>query len=101
MAGIVPLLAAAIAMPLFGFAIFLLLVRFRVITPSVYKKEKGARISVQILVLGDVGRSPRMQYHALSIAKHGGRVDLVGFLRESPLSIRKSANGLCRVRSSP
>lgn len=35
---------------------------------------------VQILVLGDIGRSPRMQYHALSIAKHGGQVDLIGYV---------------------
>lgn len=32
-----------------------------------------------ILVLGDVGRSPRMQYHALSCAKAGLFVELVGF----------------------
>lgn len=32
-----------------------------------------------ILVLGDIGRSPRMQYHALSCAKAGYQVDLVGF----------------------
>lgn len=36
-------------------------------------------VSVQIVVLGDIGRSPRMQYHALSIAKHGGRVDIIGY----------------------
>ncbi|KAF9695137.1 hypothetical protein EKO04_006768 [Ascochyta lentis] len=35
--------------------------------------------TVQIAVLGDIGRSPRMQYHALSIAKHGGRVFLIGY----------------------
>lgn len=35
--------------------------------------------TVQIVVLGDIGRSPRMQYHALSIAKHGGRVYLIGY----------------------
>lgn len=35
--------------------------------------------TVQIVVLGDIGRSPRMQYHALSIAKHGGRVFLIGY----------------------
>ena len=39
---------------------------------------------VQILVLGDIGRSPRMQYHALSIAKHGVQVDLIGY-RESDI----------------
>jgi beta-1,4-mannosyltransferase len=37
-------------------------------------------VSVQILVLGDIGRSPRMQYHAGSIAKHGGQVQLIGYL---------------------
>src|SRR5688572_28972257 len=38
------------------------------------------KVSVQVLVLGDVGRSPRMQYHALSIAQHGGRVELIGYI---------------------
>lgn len=32
-----------------------------------------------ILVLGDIGRSPRMQYHALSCAQNGYEVDLIGF----------------------
>ena len=41
-------------------------------------KQKIAR-SVQVVVLGDIGRSPRMQYHAISIAKHGGRVQLIGY----------------------
>jgi len=36
--------------------------------------------SVQVVVLGDIGRSPRMQYHALSLAKHGARVDFIGFM---------------------
>lgn len=35
--------------------------------------------TVQIVVLGDIGRSPRMQYHALSIAKLGGEVSLIGY----------------------
>lgn len=38
--------------------------------------------SVQVVVLGDIGRSPRMQYHALSLAKHGARVTLVGYQGE-------------------
>jgi beta-1,4-mannosyltransferase len=41
--------------------------------------EKSADVTVQIVVLGDIGRSPRMQYHALSIAKHGGHVYLIGY----------------------
>lgn len=36
-------------------------------------------VPVQILVLGDIGHSPRMQYHALSIAKHGGAVSIIGY----------------------
>ena len=34
---------------------------------------------VCIVVLGDTGRSPRMQYHAISFAKEGYTVDLVGY----------------------
>ena len=45
------------------------------------KTGKGPRecTSVQILVLGDIGRSPRMQYHAMSIAKHKGSVQIIGY----------------------
>ena len=35
--------------------------------------------TVHVVVLGDIGRSPRMQYHAISIGKHGGRVFLFGY----------------------
>lgn len=42
--------------------------------------------TVQVVVLGDIGRSPRMQYHALSIAKHGGRVFLIGYQGTSTTS---------------
>ncbi|KAI1108481.1 glycosyltransferase family 33 protein [Nemania sp. NC0429] len=55
--------------------------------PSRYEKRSttagNGSVSVQILVLGDIGRSPRMQYHALSIARHGGVVHLIGY-HESP-----------------
>uniref|UniRef100_A0A8C2MJW5 Chitobiosyldiphosphodolichol beta-mannosyltransferase n=1 Tax=Cricetulus griseus TaxID=10029 RepID=A0A8C2MJW5_CRIGR len=34
---------------------------------------------VVVVVLGDVGRSPRMQYHALSLAQSGFSVTLLGF----------------------
>ena len=37
-----------------------------------------------VLVLGDLGRSPRMQYHTRSLLGEGWRVTLVGY-RESPL----------------
>ncbi|MDZ4324744.1 MAG: glycosyltransferase, partial [Pseudomonas sp.] len=31
-----------------------------------------------VIVLGDLGRSPRMQYHALALAVNGVDVDLIG-----------------------
>lgn len=37
---------------------------------------------VVVVVLGDVGRSPRMQYHALSLAKCGFSVTFLGFCSE-------------------
>ncbi|NWI98341.1 ALG1 mannosyltransferase, partial [Crypturellus undulatus] len=40
--------------------------------------------TVCVAVLGDVGRSPRMQYHALSLARRGHRVNLLGFLQTKP-----------------
>ncbi|KAI1255501.1 hypothetical protein MGN70_003567 [Eutypa lata] len=55
--------------------------------PTRYVKHSPApkeSVSVQVLVLGDIGRSPRMQYHALSIARHGGRVDLIGYHESAP-----------------
>lgn len=42
-------------------------------------KSPVAPPRVIVLVLGDIGRSPRMQNHALSIARNGGKVDLVGY----------------------
>lgn len=49
-------------------------------SPEILGEErKDRKVSVQVLVLGDIGRSPRMQYHAISIAKHGGHVDLIGY----------------------
>lgn len=39
---------------------------------------------VIVVVLGDVGRSPRMQYHALSLAKSGFSVTLLGFCSKCP-----------------
>lgn len=47
-----------------------------------HKDKKGVweiKASVQVVVLGDIGRSPRMQNHALSIASRGGKVNLIGY----------------------
>lgn len=34
---------------------------------------------VQVVVMGDIGRSPRMQYHALSLVDAGCQVDFIGY----------------------
>lgn len=55
--------------------------------PSQYESKRhgngdastGPKTTAQVLVLGDIGRSPRMQYHALSIARNGGQVDIIGY----------------------
>jgi beta-1,4-mannosyltransferase len=53
--------------------------------------QPKSHVTVQVLVLGDIGRSPRMQYHALSIAKHGGLVDIIGYYGKSTTVVL----GLC------
>lgn len=42
-------------------------------------------LHVTVLVLGDLGRSPRMQYHALALADSIALVDLVGYAGSLPL----------------
>ncbi|KAK2893409.1 chitobiosyldiphosphodolichol beta-mannosyltransferase [Channa argus] len=47
-------------------------------------RDAGTERRVCVLVLGDIGRSPRMQYHALSFSKHGYTVTFVGFIDTKP-----------------
>ncbi|XP_018325390.1 chitobiosyldiphosphodolichol beta-mannosyltransferase [Agrilus planipennis] len=49
------------------------------------------RKNIVVVVLGDIGRSPRMQYHSLSLAEHGHKVDIVGYKETKPLSQLESA----------
>ena len=35
--------------------------------------------AVCVVVLGDIGRSPRIQYHATSFGREGFNVDIVGY----------------------
>lgn len=66
--------AALFAILLLGVAALLALAVYAI--PATVQPRKG---SVQIVVLGDIGRSPRMQYHALSVIQNGGYVDFVGY----------------------
>lgn len=40
--------------------------------------------SVAVLALGDIGRSPRMQYHAASLSKAGFKVQIIGYKGTQP-----------------
>lgn len=67
----------------------------------VRNSDGKSKIRVQVLVLGDIGRSPRMQYHALSIARHGGLVDLIGVLDKTTLHPDIKANPSIQIYPLP
>uniref|UniRef100_A0A7G3AAA2 Putative beta14 mannosyltransferase n=1 Tax=Lutzomyia longipalpis TaxID=7200 RepID=A0A7G3AAA2_LUTLO len=46
----------------------------------------SVRKRVCVVVLGDIGRSPRMQYHVKSLLEHNFTVDLVGYVETPPLA---------------
>lgn len=46
--------------------------------------------NVCVVVLGDIGRSPRMQYHSLSLAEMGHKVDIIGYGESEPLESVKT-----------
>ncbi|KAL7849691.1 hypothetical protein SRHO_G00190400 [Serrasalmus rhombeus] len=55
-----------------------------VLARSLKARDESALQNACVLVLGDLGRSPRMQYHALSLSRHGYNVTLIGFLGTKP-----------------
>lgn len=61
--------------------LFLLLVSWLIYTISKALKPRNhhSMRTVAILVLGDIGRSPRMMYHAQSFAELGFVTDLIGY----------------------
>lgn len=62
----------------------------------------SAKPSVTVVVLGDIGHSPRMQYHASSIAAHGGHVTLVGYVdSDIPTDIANNTSITIVPLSSP
>ncbi|XP_053220628.1 chitobiosyldiphosphodolichol beta-mannosyltransferase isoform X1 [Podarcis raffonei] len=50
------------------------------------QRPAGSEDRVAVVVLGDLGRSPRMQYHALSLARRGRCVDFIGYPGTKPHS---------------
>ncbi|KAK3921419.1 Chitobiosyldiphosphodolichol beta-mannosyltransferase [Frankliniella fusca] len=57
--------------------------------------------SVCVVVVGDVGRSPRMQYHALSLAKEGFDVDIVGYGGSEPIPELRERHDVHFIYMSP
>lgn len=47
--------------------------------------DESSKKFVKVVVLGDIGRSPRMQYHALSLASCGLKVNIIGYVETKPL----------------
>ncbi|KIJ60116.1 glycosyltransferase family 33 protein [Hydnomerulius pinastri MD-312] len=64
-----------------------------------YARRRPKLRSVAILVLGDVGRSPRMMYHAESFAKLGFKTYLIGYRGSKPLPSLTSR--LCYLSEPP
>jgi len=60
------------------FVLFTLLLSVLLFAALKWREEDGKK-SVAVVVLGDIGRSPRMQYHALSLCREGYDVDFVGY----------------------
>ncbi|KAG5545932.1 hypothetical protein RHGRI_018182 [Rhododendron griersonianum] len=62
-------------------------------------KKIGRRGRAAVVVLGDIGRSPRMQYHALSLARQASlEVDIVAYgeaVAANPKGFTKYATSLC------
>lgn len=48
----------------------------RVASPEIIRGQNRTHV----LVLGDIGRSPRMQNHALSLARRNVAVNLIGYV---------------------
>jgi len=85
MSGISPIIVlAALVLLFFLTASLILIVYFLPTSYNERDESSNGPPRYQILVLGDIGRSPRMQYHAISMGKYGGPVDLVGYLGMLP-----------------
>ncbi|XP_018793095.1 PREDICTED: chitobiosyldiphosphodolichol beta-mannosyltransferase [Bactrocera latifrons] len=50
-----------------------------------------------IVVLGDIGRSPRMQYHAVSLLEENYNVDFIGYVETKPLDALTNAHHKVKI----
>lgn len=56
---------------------------------------------VCVVVLGDIGRSPRMQYHARSFINEGFDVDMIGYVESEPLKEITTHIKIRKLNSTP
>lgn len=68
---------------LVAFYMILPVLAYFIIPHFVSTRSKGSK-TVCIIVMGDLGHSPRMCYHAVSFSKHGYSVFLCGYLESQP-----------------
>ncbi|KAI8121864.1 hypothetical protein FF38_11590 [Lucilia cuprina] len=61
------------------------------------EKVQTFRRNACIIVLGDIGRSPRMQYHAISLLEENYNVDFVGYMETKPLQELSTAEPKCKI----
>lgn len=60
------------------FILLVILLSLTILASLRWRSETGEG-QIQVVVLGDVGRSPRMQYHCLSLVQLDYKVELVGY----------------------
>ena len=78
----------------------ILVILYKLIRHLIYKDKLKPRVLV--LVLGDLGRSPRMQFHSSSLAENGFIVDFIGYNGSSlPSFITNSSNIYVKRISTP
>ncbi|CAH0398939.1 unnamed protein product [Chilo suppressalis] len=63
--------------------------------------ENQSKKVVKVVVLGDIGRSPRMQYHALSLASNGLKVNIIGYCESKPLDKITESNNIAITKLNP
>lgn len=54
-----------------------------------------------VIVLGDIGRSPRMQYHAQSLLEDNYNVDIIGYMETRPLDALTVSQPKCKIHELP
>lgn len=93
--GIIPSLLSSIAL-LF---LFLYVALYR--APFITRRTSLGRSAV-VVVLGDVGRSPRMCYHIESLADEGWKVSVVGYGGSKlPAGIQRNSVRFLRMEEAP